>query len=98
MIVKQVQISDVFALETENKAPVAGDPDRPLTAPVTLELVQPRARQMPDLYRTRRGSERSQQYPEFCRVTLANTARVPGAEEPLQPFVPDVEDHGVSVT
>lgn len=43
MIVKQVKAGDVFTLKTEYKAPVARDPDRPLAAPVTLELVQPRA-------------------------------------------------------
>lgn len=98
VIIDKVEVSNVFALEPEHQAPVTGNPDRPLAATITLEPMQPCSRQAPNLVRSRRGFERSQQDPEPCRVTRTDAARVTGVKEPIQPLVAYGEDHASTVT
>jgi len=97
VIVLVVDVVTVSAVEAEGDPPVTIDIDGPLSFPAAFELMKPKAGGI-EIPNTGRGLQPGQNPADLRNVLRVQPASIPGLKEPLQPAVPEPDDHSASVT
>ena len=97
MVVRQIHIACMPALETEDNAPVALHCNAPETFPVALEGMKPEAGQT-HVLGDASAVEHSQDVFHLPNVIGADCLRLVLLEQPFESFVPKTLDHCLTVT
>ncbi len=92
MIIDQVDVEGVLAVEAENDAPVGAQRDRPKTLQVSLQRMQAKARNR-HVLRTARLVQAGQDAGDLVGVLRVEFAAVVILEQPPQSLVPETQDH-----
>jgi hypothetical protein len=97
VVIDQIDVRDVRALEFEDEPPIAGNRNRPLSFSLALHRVKSKTRVV-QIARTARGVERGEQNPQPSGMPCIDPPRISRAEKSLQALVPYSRDHPLSVT
>jgi hypothetical protein len=94
MVIDELKIGDIAAIEFKDEPQIAGHRKRPLPLAIAFQWVKPISGQV-QIGRTFGRLQRGQQNAKPCRMLRIDSSCVAGSKEPLQPFVPDSLDHVV---
>jgi hypothetical protein len=97
VVIDQIDVRDVRALEFEYEPPIAGNRNRPLSFSLALHGVKPKTRVV-QIARTVRSVERGEQNPQPSGMPCIDPPRISRAEKSLQALVSYSRDHSLSVT
>ena len=97
MVIDQVYVAGMPALETEYDAPVAGNADRPMTGQLALQSMQPETGQI-HTCRSCRLIKTGQDTLHLCDIFRRHSSTVSFLVEKPETLVPEADNHLQIVT